>query len=87
MTIRIETGEGALAKEPVKPVSWRPRPEIVHTSVYLPRGVHQHLREIAFRADCKIHDLIMEGIDAALRKYGHPSVNALKGGPLKKGNK
>jgi hypothetical protein len=53
----------------------------------LPRGVHQHLREIAFRADCKIHDLIMEGIDATLRKHGHPSVKRLEGGALKKGNK
>ena len=87
MTIRIETGEGALAKEPVKPTSRRLRPEIVHTSVYLPKGVHRHLREIAFRTDCKVHDVIMEGIDAALRKYGHPSVNALKRGPLKKGVK
>jgi hypothetical protein len=76
-----------LAKEPVKPTSRRSRPEIVHTSVYLPRGVHQHLREIAFRADCKIHDLIMEGIDATLRKHGHPSVKRLEGGALKKGNK
>jgi hypothetical protein len=28
----------------------------------------------------KVHDVIMEGIDAALRKYGHPGVAALKEG-------
>lgn len=58
----------------------RARPEVVHTSVYLPREVHRRLREIAFTRDVKVHDVIMEGIDEALRKHGHPSVDALKGG-------
>lgn len=58
----------------------RSRPEVVHTSVYLPREVHRRLREIAFTRDVKVHDVIMEGIDEALRKHGHPSVDALKGG-------
>lgn len=56
------------------------RPEVVHTSVYLPREVHRRLREIAFTRDVKVHDVIMEGIDAALQKHGHPSVDALKAG-------
>nr|WP_137830244.1 hypothetical protein [Methylobacterium sp. L1A1] len=63
-----------------KPAGRRARPEIVHTSVYLPREVHRRLREIAFTRDVKVHDIIMEGIDEALRKHGHPSVGALKGG-------
>ena len=58
----------------------RARPEVVHTSVYLPREVHRRLREIAFTRDVKVHDVIMEGIDAALQKHGHPSVDALKAG-------
>ncbi len=66
-----------------KPAGRKPRPDIVHTSVYLPRPVYRKLREIAFTTDQKIHDVIMEGIDAALRKYGHPSVNELKGGSIK----
>ncbi|GJE43588.1 hypothetical protein [Methylobacterium soli] len=57
----------------------RVRPEVVHTSVYLPREVHRRLREIAFTRDCKVHDVIMEGIDAALQKHGHPSVDTIKG--------
>jgi hypothetical protein len=56
----------------------KPRPDIVHTSVYLPALVHRKLREIAFTTDQKVHDIIMEGIDAALRQYGHPSVADLK---------
>jgi hypothetical protein len=61
-----------------KPVGRRPRPDVVHTSVYLPREVHRRLREIAFTRDVKVHDVIMEGVDAALQKYGHPPVEQLK---------
>ncbi|WP_187278661.1 hypothetical protein [Methylobacterium sp. WL64] len=52
---------------------------MVHTSVYLPKEVHRRLREIAFTRDVKVHDVIMEGIDAALQKHGHPSAASLKG--------
>ena len=62
-----------------KPAGRRARPEVVHTSVYLPREVHRKLREIAFTRDVKVHDIIMEGIDAALQKHGHPTVATLKG--------
>lgn len=63
----------------------RARPEVVHTSVYLPREVHRRLREIAFARDCKVHDVIMEGIDAALQQHGHPSVESLKAGAKRAG--
>lgn len=68
------------ADEAPRSVGRKPRPEVVHTSVYLPREVHRRLREIAFTRDVKVHDVIMEGIDAALQKHGHPSVDALKVG-------
>lgn len=61
-----------------KPAGRRARPDVVHTSVYLPREVHRRLREIAFTRDVKVHDVIMEGIDAALQKHGHPAVSSLK---------
>ena len=47
------------------------RPDIVHTSIYLPKAMHRKLREVAFTTDRKVHDVILEGIHAALRKYGH----------------
>ena len=56
------------------------RAGVVHTSIYIPRPVYHKLREIAFTQERKVHDIIMEGIDAALQKYGHPGVEALKGG-------
>jgi hypothetical protein len=35
-------------------------------------------REVAFHERCKIHDIIMQGIDAALKKRGYPSIDDLK---------
>jgi hypothetical protein len=62
----------------------RPKREgIVHTSIYVPRPVYQKLREIAFTQERKVHDIIMEGIDATLQKYGHPPIAALKNGANK----
>ena len=53
---------------------------MVHSSVYLPAAVHDALREAAFHERCKIHDIIMQGIDLALRKRGYPSIDDLKAG-------
>jgi hypothetical protein len=49
----------------------QPRPDIVHSSLYLPESVYEALREIAFRERCKIHDVVLEGIGLALKKRGH----------------
>jgi len=56
------------------------RPYIVHSSLYLPEPVYEALRKIAFDERIKIHDLVLEGIDAALRRRGYPSVENLKTG-------
>jgi hypothetical protein len=56
------------------------RPSIVHSSLYLPEPVYEALRKIAFEERLKIHDLVLEGIDAALRRRGYPSVENLKAG-------
>jgi hypothetical protein len=46
--------------------------------LYLPEPVYEALRKIAFDERVKIHDLVLEGIDAALRRRGYPSVETLK---------
>jgi hypothetical protein len=51
---------------------------VIHSSLYLPEAVYEALRKIAFDERAKIHDLVMEGIDAALRRRGYPSVETLK---------
>jgi hypothetical protein len=56
------------------------RPSIVHSSLYLPEPVYEALRKIAFDERVKIHDVVLEGIDLALRRRGYPSVKNLKGG-------
>jgi hypothetical protein len=45
--------------------------------MYLPEPVYEALRETAFKERCKIHDLVMQGIDLALRKRGYPSIDDL----------
>ena len=51
----------------------RKRPGIIHTSVYLPEAVHEALRVAAFKERRKIHDIVLEGIEMALRKRGRRS--------------
>jgi hypothetical protein len=70
-----------LAPEPAgqaKSAGRKAQPDIVHTSVYLPKAVHRKLKEIAFHTDRKIHDIIMEGIDEILKRHGHPTSAELK---------
>jgi hypothetical protein len=47
-------------------------------SLYLPEPVYEALRKIAFEERPKIHDVVLEGIDLALRR--HPSIGGLKVG-------
>jgi hypothetical protein len=56
------------------------RASIVHSSLYLPEPVYEALRKIAFEERLKIHDIVLEGVDAALRRRGYPSVESLKAG-------
>ena len=58
---------------PGKPVGRKPRPGIIHTSLYLPEGFYEGLREAAFKERRKIHDIVLEGIEMALRKRGRKS--------------
>jgi len=56
------------------------RPAVVHSSIYLPERVYEALRKIAFEERLKIHDIVLEGIEAALGRRGYPSVENLKAG-------
>jgi len=56
----------------------RQRPDIVHTSLYLPAAAYHALRKIAFQEDRKVHDIVVDGINAALAKRGYPSVGEFK---------
>lgn len=41
--------------------------ERVHTSIYLSRSVRRELRLIAAAEECKVHDLMIEAIEALIR--------------------
>jgi hypothetical protein len=60
-------------KPKAAPGGRKPRPGIVHTSVYLQEATHEALRTVAFHEKCKIHDVILEGIGLALKKRGRGS--------------
>jgi len=51
---------------------------IKHTSVYLPEATYEALRQVAFDERRKIHDLLMEGIELALKKRGYPALADIK---------
>jgi hypothetical protein len=61
---------GPPSSEPALATKRQARPGIVHTSVYLPEAMYEGLREAAFKERRKIHDIVLEGISAALRKRG-----------------
>jgi hypothetical protein len=56
------------------------RPSIVPMSLYLPEPVYEAVRKIAFEERLKIHDVVLEGIDLALRGSRYPSIEGLKPG-------
>jgi hypothetical protein len=62
-----------------KPAGRWTRPDIKHTSVYLPEAAYEALRRVAFDERRKIHDLLMEGVELALKKRGYPALADMKG--------
>jgi hypothetical protein len=67
-----QVGATGAARKPTE------RPSIVHTSLYLPEPVYEALRKIAFEERIKIHDVVLEGIDLALRRRRYASIEGLK---------
>lgn len=67
-----------LPRSRAKATPQQPERLIVHSSLYLPEGVYEALRKIAFEERRKIHDLVLEGVDAILQKRGYPTVETLK---------
>lgn len=52
--------------------------EMMRTSLYLSRAVHDKLREIAFTERKKVHELFIEGIDKVLAERGFPGTDELR---------
>jgi len=77
MTSAGEPVTPAAAELPLLPETLpagQPRTVKSHTTIYLSKRVLSELRRIALDFDRKPHDLLIEGVDYVLRKYGRPSV-------------
>ena len=46
--------------------------------VYLPEAAYEALRQVAFDERRKIHDLLMEGVELALKKRGYSALAEMK---------
>jgi hypothetical protein len=80
---RLETSKVVTLPPPVieRPAARAtPRIEVQHTSIYVPKPAYRKIREIAVAGDRKAHDVIIEGIDLVLAKYGFPTVAEFKNG-------
>ena len=45
-----------------------------HSSIYLSKPVQRVLRRIAADIDRRPHDLLIEGVELVLQKYGQPTI-------------
>jgi hypothetical protein len=66
----------AVVRDAMQPA--RGEPEMMRTSLYLSRAVHDKLREIAFTERRKVHELFIEGIDKVLAERGFPGTAELR---------
>jgi hypothetical protein len=67
-------------KAPEVPPEIRRRKDKPHASLYLDRRVIRVLKEVALPYDKKVHDLLIEGVNMVLHKYGRPSVEEIARG-------
>ena len=51
--------------------------DIVRHTAYLPKAVHEQLRQLAFEERLKMHDYLIEGLDLVFAKRGLSSIQEL----------
>ena len=74
LLLRQQQPESPAPEMPLPPPR-QTRPDIVHSSIYVPKAAY---REIALARECKAHDLVLDGIDSVLREHGHPTTAELR---------
>jgi hypothetical protein len=52
----------------------RPPKTVEKLTVYLPRAAAKRLKQMALDNDRRVNDLLQEGVDLMLAKYGQPSL-------------
>jgi hypothetical protein len=48
----------------------RTTPEIERVTLYIPKAAYRFVKQTALDHDMKAHDVLMEGVDLVLAKYG-----------------
>ena len=51
-----------------------PKPVNEKATVYLPRAAMKRIKQMALDQDKRINDLLQEGIDLMLHRYGQPTI-------------
>ena len=54
------------------------RPLVKQHTAYLPHGVHEQLRRLAFEENRKIHDYLIEGLDRVFADRGLPAIRDIQ---------
>ncbi len=70
--------EAPAAAAPASAAPARKKTDKVQLTVYLDRPAYEQLRELAFVERAKLHDILLEGLDAAFAKRGLKPLAALK---------
>ncbi|MEZ5834949.1 MAG: ribbon-helix-helix domain-containing protein [Geminicoccaceae bacterium] len=79
--ILVDEPVAVASAEPAAAVRARGVPEkkpIKQQTVYLPVPVYEQMRRLAFEERCKMHDLLMEGLDRVFRDRGLPAMDELR---------
>ena len=59
------------------PAKRKPKPDVVQSTLYLPRAVHDQLRTLAFSERVKQHDVVMRALDREFKALGLKSIDEL----------
>jgi hypothetical protein len=70
------------AKRPARRGVGPRRPGLKQQTAYLPEPVYEQFRRLAFEERCKMHDLLMEGLDLVFKRRGLRSIENLTSKPL-----
>ncbi|UOA30235.1 hypothetical protein [Pseudosulfitobacter sp. DSM 107133] len=73
-SLDMEMGQGDSAEKvvPIKAAATSDKP--IKTSLYLPPKALKRMKELALAQDCKVHDLVIQGVDHVLTSKGFPTV-------------
>ena len=50
------------------------KPKRVSSTYYIPEDDHYRIKELALHKRCRVNDLVMEGLNMMLEKYGQPPI-------------